>query len=244
MQRSRFLTLASSAAILLFVFAGCERGSPPSPPSTTQSAATQPTSTELASIRSFVQDAASQGPQSLPAGRPPVGAAAAGIMPLAPPLPTAPLNLKFTTSDTWQPQQPSSSLRAALYRLPRVATDREDGELAVFNTGIGGTVEDNVLRWRMQFSTPDGQPVPDVAFVRQSFEANGLMITVVDVAGRYSGATMGRGVATDAKDDYRMLAAIVETARGLWYFKAVGLAATIGAHRDAFIEMLRTLKSD
>jgi hypothetical protein len=243
MQRSRFLTLASSAALLLFVFAGCERGSPPSPPATTQPAATQPTATELASVRSFVQDAASQGSQNLPAGHPLIGDAAAGIMPPVPPAPAPPLDLKYTAPDAWQPQPPSSSLRAAQYRLPRVATDGEDGELAVFSTGIGGTVEDNVSRWRKQFSTPDGQPVPDEAFVQQSFEANGLNITVVDVAGRYS-AAMATGAAAEAKGGYRMLAAIVETPRGPRYFKAVGPAATIGAHRDAFIEMLRALKSD
>jgi len=67
-------------------------------------------------------------------------------------------------------------------------------------------------------------------------------VTLVDVAGRYKGADLLPGMPPSIpKDNYRMLGAIVETPDGLWYFKALGPAATIARHQEAFLGMLHSM---
>ena len=55
---------------------------------------------------------------------------------------------------------------------------------------------------------------------------------------------MSGGPPATEKDNYRMLAAIVETPNGPWYFKALGPAATMDAHRAEFLSFLHTMKPE
>lgn len=221
---------------------GCERGAPPAKPTSTQPAGTQPTASEMANVREFMQVNSPRGAAALPQGHPPVGDTAARPTTLPAELSRPPVPLKYAAPETWQREPVKSGMRIDQYRLPRAEGDTEDAELAV-TANIGGGIEANIERWRAQFSSADGGPVPDSAFAREQLEApQGLKITLVDVTGRYAGAAMGSPGASAAKENYRMLAAIVETPGGPWFFKATGPAATIGKHRQAFVEFLRTMK--
>ena len=214
-------------AVLVSVTGGCERDAAPTAPAASQPAATadtQPSASELENLREFV---------------------AKDTAPIPPAMPTSPpadhAALKYTAPQAWLREAPRTAMRVDQYRLPRVQGDAADGELAVF-AGMGGGVADNVARWRAQFSTAGGEQIPDEAFVRETFEVSGLKVTLVDVAGRYqASAMMFGGAAAPPKDGYRMLAAIVETRSGPWYFKAVGPAATMAEHRPAFVEFLKTV---
>ncbi len=240
------LIVTSMLTIATVLLSGCERSEEPttaSKPPPAAAASTQPSADEMANVRELVQNMDQRGTANLPAGHPPIGNLPE--KPTVPELPTASrptVSLKYTPPDTWQKEPVKSTMRHDQYRLPRAAGDPEDGELAVFGAGVGGSVEANVQRWRGQFTTPDGQPVPDDAMVRQLLEVNGLKITVVDTAGRYNAGSMMPGAPASARDSYRMLGAIVETPGGPWYFKAVGPANTIGQHRDAFMEFLRSMR--
>lgn len=227
---SRVAGLIVPAAVLL---AGCDSRPPPATPPP----ATRPTAAEVASLRDLVQDAGARHVPALPAGHPPLGG---GPLEGAPPPATAPAGgLRWVAPAAWERQPVRSPLRLDQYRLPRVAGDGEDGELAVFGPDVGGTIDANVARWRGQFSTPDGQPIPDAAFILERRVVADLEITIVDVAGRYDpGMAMAAG---PPRDNYRMLAAIVATPAGPWYFKAVGPAATMTEHRPLFVELLDSL---
>jgi len=233
-------TLVAFAVVL----AGCERGTLPtatSQPAQT-AASTQPTADEMANVRELVQNLGQRGSEALPAGHPPIGNRP--DKPTMPELPTASrptVTLKYAAPDTWQKEPPKGPLRVDQYRLPRAPGDPEDAELAVFGSNIGGSVEANVQAWRGQFSLPDGQPIPDEGVVLQTLDVNGLKITVLDIAGRYTPRAMMPGAPPPPKDGYRMLGAIVETPGGPWYFKAIGPAETIGNHREEFIEFLRSM---
>lgn len=237
---------ACCCCLLLSVLGGCERSTPstPSTPATpatpATAASTQPTADELAHVRQFVQETAPRRSDALPPGHPPVNNAPQPAQ-AAPPRSTGP-TLKYTAPASWERRPVTGSLRVDDYRLPRVEGDTEDGDLVVFGTNIGGGVEANVERWRLQFATADGQPVPDDAFQRELLDVNGLKVTLVDVAGQFSGMMMSGAGNAPAKKDYRLLGAIVETPAGPWYFKATGPAATMGHHREAFLEFLRSMK--
>lgn len=186
---------------------------------------------------------------ALPPGHPPIDA-----MPQsgAAPAPSAPMGgatggagLSYDAPDTWKQVPPGSPMRSDQYVLPAADEDAEDGELAVFSMGVGGGVMANVDRWRKQFAAPDGSPVGDDAFHHEVREVNGLKVTVVDVAGRFQPTSMTfGGAAPDPKDDYRMLAAIVEMPGGAWFFKGTGPQTTMSAHEDAFNALIESFKRE
>jgi hypothetical protein len=194
-------------------------------------------------VRELVKELGQRGSDNLPAGHPPI--AGMGEKPVMPELPAASkpaVNLTYAPPDTWQKEPVKSGLRYDQYRLPRIEGDAEDGELAVFSAGVGGTIALNIARWRSQFTLPDGKPIPDEGVVQQLLESNGLKVTLVDIAGRYNPGAMMTGMPSGPKDNYRMLGAIVETSAGPWYFKAVGPAETMGHHRDDFLAFLQTMR--
>jgi hypothetical protein len=242
MRAGVIATAVLAAALLLPV--GCERTnpSPAQPVPATSAPSTRPSGEALTNLGGLAQE---RGFPELPPGHPPVGPMTE--MPTMPELPTASrpaAQLDYTVPDTWQKETPRGMLRLAQYRLPRADDDPEDGEVAVFGSGIGGSIDAIVQMWRSQFTQPDGQPIPEDAVVRQTLEAGGMQITVVDIAGNYSARSMMPGASAPApKDGYRMLAAIVETPAGPWYFKATGPAHTIAAHREEFMNLLRSIKA-
>jgi hypothetical protein len=228
------------------------------PAATADSAvAPPPNASEQAAMEKFVREhsgqpeAAAGASGALPAGHPPIeGGAPAAASPAAalpsghPAVPGVTTELKFEPPATWKPEQPRSPMRKAQFVLPRAEGDSEDGELVVFyfGPGEGGGVEDNLMRWHGMFKTAEGQPLPPETLQREQFEANGLKVTLMDTAGRYAPSAMPGMPATGPKDNYRMLAAVVETPGGPWFFRAVGPQATMTAQRDAFKQFLMTAK--
>ena len=215
--------------VVLLCTPGCERREPPRAPTTQQSSpvtSTQPTEAELANVREFIRDAGRRRAPSKPAAS----------------APTA--GLKYEAPDSWVREPVESAMRADQYRLPHAAEDTEDGELTVFHFGPndGGDIDAVVEMWRGQFSAADGGPIPDEAFSREAREINGLKITLIDVTGRFSAGSMRPGgQAAPARENYGLLAAIVETPAGPWYFKAAGPAATMEKHRGEFMEFVRSM---
>ncbi len=181
-------------------------------------------------------------PAALPQGHPPITPGGAGAaMPSNPPAGA----LKYDVPNEWQPQQVTSAMRKAQFGLPKVEGDSEDGQLIVFYFGRneGGDVRSNLDRWKTMFTTADGAPVPDDKVAVEQFEANGLKVTLLDIAGRYADRTMSIGQAPDPTEvEYRMFASVVETPDGPWFFKAVGPSATMASHRDGMVKLLKSAK--
>lgn len=227
---------------------------------------------DMAALKSFVESergvAPSQTKQQsqqpeLPAGHPPINQPAAATPPPAqsgslpsghPPIsgggsanPAAPspTDLKYESPADWKPQPPASSMRKAQFILPRADGDAEDAELIVFyfGKGEGGSVAENLARWRGMLTKPDGSPIADSDAGHETFEANGMKVTLLDVRGRYAPSAMPGMAKVAPREDYRMLAAVVETPNGPWFFKAVGPAGTIVKHREAMITMLKSARN-
>ncbi len=235
--------------MLVFVWA-CERS--PAPPrattATAPAAATMLSEQEQADLRAYLRETGQQTTAGLPPGHPPLDTLPPGTTPPSLgefPAASAPTPLlRFTVPSEWR-EDPDrrTPLRFAQYRLPRAAGDTEDAELAIL-VGMGGGVEANLERWRKQFAAADGAELPDDAVCVEKFAVGELRVTLLDVTGRYrSDAMMLAGQAATG-DNYRMLAAIVETSGSPWYFKLVGPAATVGEHRDRFLELLHSLHTE
>jgi hypothetical protein len=194
---------------------------------------------------------------AMPPGHPPMGGmsggAAEGSLPpghpsMEPMTKGAPAEgevaaLKFDAPSDWKSTPVTSSMRKAQYTLPRASGDSEDGQLIVFYFGRdqGGTVELNIDRWKSMFSTPEGQPVSGDKIKQATSQVNGMKVTKLDVTGRYADQ-MGRADKPGPTgQDFRMLAAIVETPDGPWFFKATGPTATMALRAEAFDKFVQTV---
>lgn len=146
--------------------------------------------------------------------------------------------LRWTDPASWRRGSPSSAMRKAQYVVPGADGD---GELTVFwfGAGMGGSIENNLSRWYGQFTQPDGRPSASVA-TRETRTVHGLNVTITRVQGRFAGGGMGTpGSAPEpARDNYALLAAIVETPNGPWFFKLTGPRSTLAGAAPAFDDLV------
>ena len=154
---------------------------------------------------------------------------------------TSAQTLRYEAPDDWDEQSSTSPMRVTEFRLPRVAGDAEDVELVVFYFGgAGGSVEANLERWVGQIEQPDGRSSFEVASTT-GFDADGLAITVLDVPGTYVAAVRPGSTSRLNKTDFRLLAAVVETPAGPYFFKLTGPARSVARWDNAFAAFLRTV---
>jgi len=146
-------------------------------------------------------------------------------------------DIAFKVPGEWQVQPPKSSMRRA-----QLAASGSAGpaELIVYFFGAqgAGTAEANVERWIGQFTNADGSPVSNAK--KSSSKVAGFDVTKVEVAGQYaSGMATGQPEAPQAGQ--RLIAAIVDTAGGPYYFKFLGPEATVTEQRAAFDDVIASV---
>ena len=151
--------------------------------------------------------------------------------------------LTYQAPDNWIEETLSSAMRQAQFRLPGESTEL-DAELAVFFfEGSGGSVEANLNRWYGQFNQPDGRPSNEVATTEKR-RVQRLSVTIASLTGTFvsSMGGMGMGGPVTERPNYAMLAAIVETKEGSWFFKATGPELTVAKHRSEFDDFVKTFR--
>jgi len=151
--------------------------------------------------------------------------------------------LKFDAPKEWISKPPSSSSRIAEFALPKAGADTEDASLVVyfFGANMGGNVQANIDRWVGQMSQPDGKPSAQVATTTK-LTANGLNITLVDVAGTYVAEVSPGSTERYNKPGFRQRAAVVETTEGPYFVKLVGPAATVAKWDASFMAFLKSVR--
>ena len=145
---------------------------------------------------------------------------------------TAAGGIEFTLPSGWQTQTPGNSMRLAQGTIPGPGGPGEFG-VFFFGPGQGGTVEANLQRWIDQMGGQAGK--------RESFEAHGLKVTWVDIAGTLQPVPMGMGPKTPQPNS-RLLGGVIEGPGGPWFFKATGPNATLAPQREAFLQMLQSVR--
>ncbi|HEX4823985.1 MAG TPA: hypothetical protein VFV19_06710 [Candidatus Polarisedimenticolaceae bacterium] len=229
-----FAVLVALSSVLLL--SGCpDQGTPKDPPPAPQTAHAQPPADSKPALGAVDPNA------PLPPGHPAINANSASSLP---PVPegagSGETALAWTTPAGWVSVTPSSTMRRAQYRVPGKAGD---GECAVFyfGPGQGGDPMANAQRWAGQFTLPDGQPATS-AMKTSQMDVGGLKVTIVEVAGTYSGGmTMGTEPAKP-QPGYRLLGAVAPGPDANWFFKLTGPDATVVEQRGAFESMVKSLK--
>lgn len=145
--------------------------------------------------------------------------------------------LRWTMPVGWK-AQPERPMRAATYVVPAAAGDAQPGECAVFffGPGQGGSVEDNLDRWRAQMLGADGRPATARLDKRQ---ASGLTINRVDTSGAYTGMGGPMATSTRAIPGYRLLGAVIQgPGDSNLFIKFTGPSRTVAANEKLFEQLL------
>jgi hypothetical protein len=139
----------------------------------------------------------------------------------------------------WVSRPPTSSARLAMFTVPG-SDSASNAEVVVYSFGStpGGNVAANLERWRSQFSTPDGSPVPEKV-TRDSSGA--FPLTIAEYRGTYRRG-VGAGSADSVRTGQALVSAIVETPRGALFIQLFGPAAPVLAERDTFVRFVKGLK--
>jgi hypothetical protein len=149
------------------------------------------------------------------------------------------LDYQTSVPAKWVSRPPTSSSRLAMFTVPG-ADSASTAEVVVYSFGStpGGNVTANIERWRGQFSTPDGSPVPEKV-TRDSSGA--FPITIAEFRGTYRRG-VGAGSADSVRTGQALVSAIVETPRGALFIQLFGPAAPVLAERDTFVRFVKGLK--
>ena len=155
----------------------------------------------------------------------------------------APGELRYKIPEGWKIEKPTSNMRVAQYRLPKIAGDDDDGLLVLyyFGQGQGGSPQANIDRWIDQMTQPDGSSSKDKART-ETMKVNGLTVSTVDLLGNYSGGMSPESAPKDSKANYRLRAAIIDTPKGSYFMKLTGPEKTVGHWNQAFNEYLKSFE--
>ena len=148
----------------------------------------------------------------------------------------------FKAPAAWTKKKPKSNIIEAEFEAPAAKGDEIAGRLTVM--GAGGDIKANIDRWYGQFLQPDGSDTKDKAKVEKK-TVGGNPVHIVDISGTYKDMPGGPNAGGKAinRENYRMLAAIIETkAAGNYFIKFYGPKATIAENEKAFQELLLSLK--
>lgn len=145
------------------------------------------------------------------------------------------VGLTGTKPAVWIWKPPTRTMRKANFIIP-APEGSEAAELVInhFPEAAGNTLDANIARWSKQFRTIDGgTPIPSV----DSFEADSMKITTVELHGEY----MGMGGHWH-KANHAMLMAVVEAPAGTVFIKMIGPDDTVEAHREGYMDYIKSLR--
>ena len=142
-------------------------------------------------------------------------------------------SLRLTAPEGWLRERPAVSFILAEFRLRCVEGDAADGRLTV--SQVGGSVAENVNRWRGQFG---GKPQKES---QDRVEIAGIEVTVVDFSGTYLDQRGPMAPAIE-RPEYRLLGAILPIDDQLYFIKCYGPQKTMAEHGDRFEAFVRSLR--
>lgn len=148
--------------------------------------------------------------------------------------------LEFKAPATWTKKMPKSRIIDVEYEAPAAKGEDTAGRFTVM--GAGGTIEANIDRWIGQFDQPDGGDTKSKAKI-EKVKVSGQNVHIVDLSGTYKDSpgpfAGGKPV---LRENYRMLAAIVQTERdGNYFLKFYGPKGTIAENEKAFRDVVDSL---
>jgi len=150
--------------------------------------------------------------------------------------------VKWTVPAGWTTQG-ARPMRAATYSIAPEFGEKSGAECGVyfFGPGQGGGIDDNIARWKAQFTGAGG--VPAAAKVAKR-TVHGLPMTTIDVSGEYSGLGGPLSDGASKAAGYRLLGAIVTAPGGNIFVKCTGPLKTMGANQPKVEQLLSSFQPE
>lgn len=199
-----------------------------------------PRSTDGPEAAPAADDAAERGARTLPI--PPPAAATGTSTASDAPEDGEAAGLHWAAPADWVAERPSSEMRLAQYRVPGPGGDAEC-IVFYFGPGQGGDALSNAVRWAGQFRQPDGSSSVDRMLTTQ-LASTRLPVQLVEVTGIYDGGMTMTDAPAAEKPGYMLLGAVVEGPDAPWFFKFTGPETTVRVQRNAFVELLESLRTE
>lgn len=153
--------------------------------------------------------------------------------------------LKSRTPANWKKEKPANKFRAYQFQVPKAEGDKKDAELLIFyfGTGSGGTVNDNIKRWKGQFQAPEGKTIDEVAKVDKKKVA-GVPLTYLDIHGTYlyKFPPFDPNAKVTKLPEYRRLGVYFDSENGPYFITLTGPAKTVAQHKKGFDDWLQGFK--
>jgi hypothetical protein len=135
--------------------------------------------------------------------------------------------LSYKTPPEWVSEEVTDNMRKAHYRIPDRQGKAAPASLTFFN--MAAQSEETIVDyWRQKMGGAEAKVT--------KIEGGASPATLVDISGTYGGdgPTM---------ENARFLGAMVDAGGQTWYLKFVGPEATVAGWKDAFVEMLKGMRS-
>lgn len=138
-------------------------------------------------------------------------------------------NLTFTCPDDWQREKPSSPVRIAQFKIK----NHPDVNIAVFFFGEQDLEEDNIAMWKREFEDLKSDKIEELA---------GGKIKFLNLEGTYNIKAFPMAQEYTTVQDYTVLAAIVKSNDGPYYFKTYAPTNILSSEIENFREFLNSCK--
>ena len=148
--------------------------------------------------------------------------------------------VKWTAPAGWTAQG-ARPMRVATYAIAPEFGEKAAAECGVyyFGAGQGGSVDDNLARWKGQFTDRSGKPAAAKVATRT---VHGLAMTTIDVSGEYSGLGGPLSDGAGKVAGYRLLGAIVAAPNGNIFVKCTGPLKTMSINQPKFEQLLSSFQ--
>ena len=149
--------------------------------------------------------------------------------------------LQMDAPSSWAQVDPRFNMIEAEFKIETEESeeeDKQDGRLTIMASG--GSIEQNIDRWCLQFSQPDGKPSQEVAII-EVIDVNEMTVHLVDITGTFADRPQGPASPPTMRDNYRMLAAICETPFGNYFVKFYGPNDTVTGNEEKFKQFVNSL---
>lgn len=140
----------------------------------------------------------------------------------------------------WEKTKPSNNIVEFEFSAAAADDDVIDARVTLMTSG--GDASDAVRRWMGQFTQPDGVPTHQRTSLKD-IKVAGQAVQLVDITGDFKDQPRGPAGPTLKREDFRMIAAVIETEKmGNYFLKIYGPRKTVAANEKAFHAVVNSLK--
>jgi hypothetical protein len=154
--------------------------------------------------------------------------------------------LRSTAPADWKEEEVTdrTGLRVGQFRLPKKGDDKDDAAVIIFKNA-GGTVKQNVDRWKGMFIAPEGKTIDDVSKL-EDIKIAGRDAAYFEVHGTYlmKKRPFDPNDKGEKRPDYRMVMIQFKGPENLYHIRFVGPAKTVEAYKKGFDEWIKGFKRE